>query len=621
MAGKGRIMKPGTSQYQTETALVRERRIFREEYLRLRNCLLNKTFDLSAAGSHRRGMLFFGLVVVTLFYFMLQAHTLGDWAQELSGLFQFIFNPVYATAAPDTPSAFVAFALGPFLEPETLRFLPVLVLPLLFALQAAAGYLADVFELKKIATARDFIWQVAFAGAQKAMRIGGGEVATKSLDSPVYQIGGPGKVVVELDTVAVFEKPNGQPHCIGPTVKGGATLEGFERFRQALDLRDQFTDPLEVKSRSRDGIPISARDARMVFSIWREGKHATPESPHPFSKQAVEALVYGQTCSVIADGPFPSECNPSWSDTIQTLIRNSLDGFMSEHPLAEYLASIGQPEVQQAREWEEEIAKAEQAVTPAEQTPEPREVPGAPNFHARPVVSSLFRQFEQEFSEGAGERGVEIRWYGIGVWKTPSAIIPEKHLEAWRLSRENLARGSLGALSRAKSEARLNNTLKLIQTVPLGRFRENLEKGQTHAHTARDLLIAYREQFLESKDLIHKTDKPLHEDLDLAVQAIDKALNLRWIKAAAESETNADPSSATASSTPVREIPGLTTEGAYIPPADPEEESLYLELLNRADQDPQQVEELIENERKRAPQAGLKDWLQQALDHWPENDQ
>ena len=54
-------MNPATGQYRTETALVRERRIFREEFLRLRNCLLNKTFDLSAAGSHRRGMLYLGL--------------------------------------------------------------------------------------------------------------------------------------------------------------------------------------------------------------------------------------------------------------------------------------------------------------------------------------------------------------------------------------------------------------------------------------------------------------------------------------------------------------------------------------------------------------------------------
>ena len=612
-------MTSSATQFKTETALQRERRVFQEEVRRLRNCFLNKAFDLTAKGSRRRSMVLMGMVLILGAFISLQSHPLYEWAPELSRLFQYLFNPVFSAAAPDTPAAFVSFALGTFFEPKTLRCIPVFALPFFFALQAAATYLADIFELDRVHIARKFIMGVAFNGGQKGIRIGAGEVSTESLDSPVYLIGGPGKVVVELDTVAVFEKPNGQPHIIGPTVKGGATLESFERFRQALDLRDQYTDPLEVKSRSLDGLKVSAKDVRMVFSIWREGKSATNDNPHPFSKKAVETLVYGQSCSVVADGPYPSECNPSWSTTIQTLIRNELDEFMAEHHLAEYLASIGLPEVQQARTREEEIAKAGQAIVPEDGQVETREVPPPPNFQARQNVSSLFSQFAQDFTDRASERGVELKWIGIGVWKTPGEIIPEKHLEAWHLSRENLARGNPGAMNGIRREARLQSILKMIQTVPLVRFRESIQNGKSHTYTLRDLLLGYREQFIESMDLVKKGDQPLHEALDQGIKYIDSALNIRWVQG---STSSAPPGSSSAGSgLPAISIPGLTSGEVSIPPADPEEESLFLDLLEKVDQDPEQVEELIENESKRAPQASRKDWLKQAIEHWPGDDQ
>ena len=91
-------------------------------------------------------------------------------------------------------------------------------------------------------------------------------------------------VEIELDSAALFEKPDGRPHVIGPTVKGNVTLEGFERFRRVIDLRDQYTDPqkpVDVRSRSLDGIPVETKDVQFVYSIWRDRKPRTKEAPHP----------------------------------------------------------------------------------------------------------------------------------------------------------------------------------------------------------------------------------------------------------------------------------------------------------------------------------------------------
>ena len=61
-------------------------------------------------------------------------------------------------------------------------------------------------------------------------------------------------MVVELDSVALFERADGTPHVIGPTgnkLGGKETLEGFERFREALDIRDHYVDLRDQNERSK----------------------------------------------------------------------------------------------------------------------------------------------------------------------------------------------------------------------------------------------------------------------------------------------------------------------------------------------------------------------------------
>jgi len=525
------------SRSEPETMLQKETRIFREQLRRLANCALNKTFDLTVKGSKRRNRTLILLFMTIGFFFTLRAHPLADWGNELSLVFQYLFNPSIAEVSPDTPRQFLEFTFGAILSPRTLRYLPLFILPFLIALQSASIYLADIFEIDRPEIARDFIMQVALTSSSNSIRIGNGEVAESDRDSPVYLIGGPGQVVVELDTAALFEKPNGQPRVIGPTVKGKATLEGFERFRQAIDLRDQYTDPLVVKSRSLDGVPVTAKDVRLLFSVSRGDQEHSAMNPHPFSEKAIERLVYGQVSRVVMDGPFPSEPPSSWMGTIQGLIRSELGGFMSRHRLADYLASIGMPEVQKARQREDEIVKVGKMVLSDGDDVEPRDVPPLPNFQPRHLVSSLFSQFTESFTKNARERGVRLDWIGIGIWRTPNEIVPEKHLEAWRMSRENLGRGSPAALERLKKEAQIQQTLRLVQNVPLARFQQSA--GSEHSDIVRDLLIAYREQLIESIELIVKSNKQEPPIVRAAIKHIEIILGIKhWVGAASSPSSN-----------------------------------------------------------------------------------
>ena len=122
-----------------------------------------------------------------------------------------LFDSEYQTLAPDALANLLIFVCDAFFGPQTLRYLPVVLLPFIFALQAAANYLDDIFELGRVDIARDFILQVALTGNRKHIRIREGQIHPDDMDSPIYRIGGPGQVEVELDSVALFEKLDGRP--------------------------------------------------------------------------------------------------------------------------------------------------------------------------------------------------------------------------------------------------------------------------------------------------------------------------------------------------------------------------------------------------------------------------
>lgn len=604
-----------------ETAWQKEARLFREQMARLFGCLLNNIFDLTEKGSRRRKQMLMVAFLLLGLLFRLILYPSSEWGSEFRHLMKYLLNPAYAQAARTAPLDFLIFALGPLFEPTMLRLLPVLILPFLIALQAAATYLADIFELKQVSIARDFILQVALTGNHKHIRISGGEVVEEDRNSPIYLIGGPGKVLVELDSAALFERADGRPHVIGPSVKGKATLDGFERFRDALDLRDQYTDPLKVNSRSLDGIPISAADVRLVFSVFRDSKKPTIEEPHPFSEKAIETLVYGKSAKVLTEGQYPSELPASWTGAIQGLIRGELGGFMSKHKLVEYLASIGSPETQQAKQREEEIVAVGKNVLSDEDTLEPRRVPPPPDFQPRRVLSNLFSQFAEGFTQKASQRGLELHWVGVGVWKLPPSsekIVPKKHLEAWNLSLENLARGSKDALDGLKKEAYLQQILRLIQTIPLARFQQN--HGKSHRDALRDMLIGYREQLIETVELLTKSRHPIPSSLPAAIKRIETVLGLtHWVGAAGP--TSAGGAAGGGSSSPprprsARPKAASTTGVPSTPPVSPEEEDLYQDLLTKVRGDAETAERLIENERKRAPRADRTEWIRRAIAHW-----
>ena len=513
-----------------ETLLQKEQRLFREGFARLGNALLNKLFELTPKAAARRMTWLIFLFLTSGFIFSLINYPINLWATRLQDIFLYLFNGAYRATYVGNPFFnFILFGLQVFVDPRNLRFVPLLLAPFFISLQSAAIYLADIFELDDVSVARSFVSEVALSGSDETIRISSGEIVEEHRKSPNFLIGGPGKVIVDLDSAALFEKPDGTPHVIGPTGKepgGKATLEGFERFRQAIDIRDQFIDLRDqddkspsVKGRSLDGMPISTTDVRLMFSVHRNGESPTSDYPYPFNKKAIENIVYKAVSRVTPDLANPSTYEFAWIHNMINLVRGELGGFMNQHKLTEYLASTGYPEVEKAKQREQGITEqVRRLIPPTEPPPAPQEVSPAPEFHARHHITNLFSEFTKKFTDNARERGVELHWIGVGTWKTPIENVFDKHLDAWKLSRENQGLGSEDAMAEYESEIALRKMVNLIKAVPISAYHKitkqakdttKKENGGKTEPLKQDVLTEEDAKLINKLDeLFRSKDKP-----------------------------------------------------------------------------------------------------------------
>ncbi|MGD8751276.1 MAG: hypothetical protein PVG14_07630, partial [Anaerolineales bacterium] len=342
-------------------------------------------------------------------------------------------------------------------------------------------------------------------------------------------------------------------------------LEGFERLREVIDLRDQVGHLERNPGRTRDGIKIHAIDLRFVFSVFREGRKPTLKRPLPFNQQSIEQIVYDQTTQ-------------NWKEMMEVLIRRDLGDFIAGRTLEEFLAAIGSPEIEQSEMEKDELNRRAKSLArldlgdpfeeegtdfplleppedrvgddemeleeePAdEDIPEDEESDGYPFIH-RPHLTGLFydevppksvrsllSDFAFDFIKRAAERGVELSWIDVGTWKMPDEIIPEQHKEAWRLTRENYFRGNKAALNGFFNGRKIGELLGLIQEVPLSAFQSLDNRDEDPLRAMRDLGSAYLDrirtalELYESKEM---TSEPEYERLKLVAEHLARVI-YRW---------------------------------------------------------------------------------------------
>lgn len=271
--------------------------------------------------------------------------------------------------------------LSPLTMPVIRHLIP-LVVGVWLAMEAGARYLDDLFELGDVPVARRYLYSAVFGAPYSAMEIKDGEVLEKHRDLPVARIGGPGYVKVHLGSVAVMERVDGEVKLYGPT--DFTFIHGFERLREAVDLRDQAGVQDNVAGLTKDGIRVTAHDAKMVFRV-RGDVARSPASPYPYTERAVRQLVYGT--SIAADG------SGSWTRALPGLIARSIRDYVAANTLDRLLENEN----------------------------------GGGN--PRQILTSSF--YTPDRDAQLVSMGLDLVWVGVGTWETPDNV-SKQWVNAWQ---------------------------------------------------------------------------------------------------------------------------------------------------------------------------------------------
>ncbi|HEY5728843.1 MAG TPA: hypothetical protein VIS72_02245, partial [Anaerolineales bacterium] len=150
-----------TSQSNTanETAWQKEQRLFSELFFRLRDAFLNRLFDLRPEKAVRRMRYLTFLFLISGFLVSLRYYRLEIWAGYIQDILYYLFvqTPYAPIHTGDPFTNFFSFGWQALMDPRALQYLPILLASFFIALQSAAIYLADIFELEDVSVARRFV--------------------------------------------------------------------------------------------------------------------------------------------------------------------------------------------------------------------------------------------------------------------------------------------------------------------------------------------------------------------------------------------------------------------------------------------------------------------------------
>jgi hypothetical protein len=511
-------------------------------------------------------------------------------------------------------------ARSPWANPATFMSLAAIRFFLLagiasgMALSAAGIYVADVFEIRNLPLAWNFLSDLAWGVVREDLHLREGKIPEDEQKSTAMLIGGPARVYADRTTTALFEKPDGTPRVVGPADNGSegrsgaqpVVLDGFERLRGSpIDLRDQYfgsrgAQALTVVGRSADGVPVSVIDVRGVFSVRREGGNEASES-HSATQYKIRAvdvqnLTYKQTVPALAEGPAASGLPGAWTEIMTELIRDSLREFMAEHRLSEFLAGVGGEEIDRAELAEDTILARSMGFT--QETPATLR-PGSSavaSLRPRTELSARFRKYGSEFSTAARQVGLELHWIGVGTWKLPGgasgAIIDRQHLEASRINRENQIRSGNNSLEAIADSAAVEQKLHLIQEVPIASHEKSSTRYSDKEVLLEYLLQDFWEQFGVALE-IHYRAEATSADLDAVESAtlkVEELLGIQGLRTSMGTEISSKVRPRSADSS-VREGPPA--------PESRGEEVAYRSLLEKLGGDYRVAEAMLASEAQR----------------------
>jgi len=276
--------------------------------------------------------------------------------------------------------------------------------------------------------------------------------------------------------VALFEKVDGTPEIIAP-IGQAVLIEGFERLRKIIDLRDQFIENEEVNGRTKDGIPVTAKGIRFSFSVMRDKeirieKDAWGEEklqqPLSFIEEAIHKLVYEKP-------------NISFAEIGSNEVKSAIREFIAANTLSQFLADSR----------DESNAPTNRSIDPT--------IPFNPTETVFKDREKINQELITSFKDSEIST-IDLHWISVGTW-LPPAEIPQKHKEAWQRRLKSEAESSPKALTGLLRSTALTELMRLIQDVPINAFGHFASQEKDAGLVKRELMLAYREKIKNAYDI------------------------------------------------------------------------------------------------------------------------
>jgi hypothetical protein len=408
-----------------------------------------------------------------------------------------------------------------FFNPEViLHLLPVLGM-LFWGLFLTSIYLTDLYELDSFWTGFRYLISTLFGLSYPRLIINQGDLELLDPYNPIRAIGGPGIVRINLGFAAVFESQDGVPRVYGSTIEAASatnerdgradrrstfSLSGFERIRDVIDLRDRIGKVDEIRTLTRDGIEVYARDAQMVFRVHGGDRERNLENPYPYSDEGVRRLVYGQ--AVDEHGAH------SWEVLLTNLVRNEIVEFVSQYTFEEFLA----------------LQPRQGSVQPGQDEPERAHPPGKHEVFHIPRRKLTNRFHTSELKSRLELMGLEMDWVGVGTWEIRDPAFDEKS--------DDIGPGqTIMATWRDLQRAQLYQSRDYLERQRVGRFRDRTAEALEEIlytwrsgklggeHRCYELMARVRDLLASSAEQLSRD--PNHElppDAKLVIEHFDRLI-------------------------------------------------------------------------------------------------
>jgi hypothetical protein len=272
---------------------------------------------------------------------------------------------------------------------------------------------------------------------------------------------------------------------------------------------------LSINGRTSDGIKVRAEDIHIVYSVYRNHLPSTLEQPYPYDEETLLWMYYRKG-------------REATQTAMTSMVAGELGKFISRHSLSEFLAAISIEEQEQNRVQEIEISRQAAVEEGVSNPSSSQRQLNIPDFVPRAQIIS--DMFTAEFANNARTSGVELKWIGIGTWIIPSDIVPRRHLEAWRLTLDNMARGSDAELARLRVESETQEFLRLVREIPIQMFRSRANLSARDR--LRQLVLAFQSVLTEvyrNPQLSDRLEAEEREHLRRVLEFLTR-FTIRWLR-------------------------------------------------------------------------------------------